>query len=82
LADAASVPLGCEGWERGISALAQARFDRRSGDRDRTWSSPINDRIGEAVLASWTRRRCAGCAPASRTPWNKWGRERTDMLAR
>jgi hypothetical protein len=82
LADAAGVPLGSEGWERGISALAQARLIRRSGGQGSDVVEPYHDRIGEAVLGSLDpaalRRLRTGIAHAM----EKWGRERTDLLAR
>ena len=82
LADAAGVPLGCEDWERGISALAQARLIRRAGGQGSDVVEPYHDRIGEAVLGSLDaavlRRLRTGIAHAM----ERWGRERTDMLAR
>jgi tRNA A-37 threonylcarbamoyl transferase component Bud32 len=82
LADAAGLPLGSEGWERGISALAQARLIRRGGGQGSDVVEPYHDRIGEALLASLDaaalRRLRTGIAHAM----ERWGRERTDMLAR
>jgi tRNA A-37 threonylcarbamoyl transferase component Bud32 len=82
LADAAGVVLGSEGWERSISALAQARLIRRGGGQGSDVVEPYHHRIGEAVLGSLDaaalRQRRTGIAHAMET----WGRERTDMLAR
>ena len=82
LADAAGVALGSEGWERGISALAQARLIRRGGRQGSDVVEPYHHRIGEVVLggldAAALRRLRTDIAHAM----EKWGRERTDMLAR
>ena len=82
LADAAGVPLGCEGWERGISALAQARLIRRSGGQGSDVVEPFHDRIGEAVLASLDATTLRRLRTSIAHAMEKWGRERTDMLAR
>jgi tRNA A-37 threonylcarbamoyl transferase component Bud32 len=82
LSDAAGVALGSESWERGISALAQARLIRRGGGQGSDVVEPYHHRIGEAVQGSLDaaalRQRRTGIAHAMET----WGRERTDMLAR
>ncbi len=82
LADAAGVPLGSEGWERGISALAQARLIRRAGGQRSDVVEAYHDRIGEAVLGSLDGSVLRQLRTAIAHAMEKWGRERTDLLAR
>jgi hypothetical protein len=82
LADAAGVPLTSEGWERGISALAQARLIRRSGGQGSDVVEPYHDRIGEAVLGSLDAAALRELRTGIAHAMEKWGRERTDLLAR
>ena len=82
LADAAGVPVGCEGWERGIAALTQARLIRRGGGQGSDLVEPFHDRIGEAVIASLDAAALARLRTRIAHAMEKWGRERTDMLAR
>ena len=82
LADAAGVPLGCEDWERGISALAQARLIRRAGGQGSDLVEPYHDRIGEAVLSSLDEATLRQLRTGIAHAIEKWGRERTDMLSR
>ncbi|MGC9984545.1 MAG: protein kinase [Polyangia bacterium] len=82
LADAAGVALGSEGWERGISALTQARLIRRGGGQGSDVVEPYHDRIGEAVLGGLDAAALRQLRTDIAHAMEKWGRERTDMLAR
>jgi hypothetical protein len=82
LADAAGVGLASEGWERGISALVQARLIRRGGGQGSDVVEPYHHRIGEAVLGSLDAAALRPLRTGIAHAMEKWGRERTDLLAR
>jgi tRNA A-37 threonylcarbamoyl transferase component Bud32 len=80
--DAAGVPLGSEGWERGISGLDQATMIRRSNREGSDVVEPYHDRISRAVIVSLDATTIHGLRTRIAQAMERWGRERTDMLAR
>ena len=82
LADAAALAIGSEGWERGISALVQARLIRRGGGQGSDVVEPYHHRVGAAVLGSLDAAALHQRRTDIAHAMEKWGRERTDMLAR
>jgi tRNA A-37 threonylcarbamoyl transferase component Bud32 len=82
VADAAQVPLGTESWERGISGLAQAHLIRRGGGEGSDVVEPYHDRIARAVIGSLDEPALRELRTRIAHAMEKWGRERTDLLAR
>jgi serine/threonine protein kinase len=82
LAGAANIPLGSEGWERGMSALVEEHLVGRRGRQGADAVEVYHDRIAQAVVSrldeSTMRRVHHQLAEAV----EQWDRERTDMLAR
>jgi eukaryotic-like serine/threonine-protein kinase len=82
LATAIGVPLGCEAWERGISALLDGSLIRRRGRQGTDVVEPFHDRIREAVATSLDKETSHRLHVRLAEAIEQSGRERADMLAR
>jgi hypothetical protein len=82
LAGATGVSLGSDAWERGLTALVDARLLSRRGREPTDTVAVYHDRIAEAVLRHLDQATVRSHHLRLAEAAEKWERERKDKLAR